>query len=142
MGRSDCSMSAGNPPPSRRTVRPASDTRRKTAAGPAASQARRCSTRHAHDRQMSPLSRQTPPLRVVHLPGEAKASKELWSCPANAPIRPIVAITQLPDLGLRILKQKPLSVAPGVVEAASQHIGTLTARIRLVNQQLKAAHRK
>jgi transposase len=43
---------------------------------------------------------------------------------------------------LRILKQKPLSVAPGVVEAASQHIGTLTARIRLVNQQLKAAHRK
>ena len=43
---------------------------------------------------------------------------------------------------LRILKQKPLSVAPGVVEAASQHIHTLTARIRLVNQQLKAAHRK
>src|SRR5262249_31764180 len=48
---------------------------------------------------------------------------------------------QVPEV-LRILKQKPLSVAPGVVEAASQHIGTLTARIRLVNQQLKAAHRK
>jgi transposase len=48
---------------------------------------------------------------------------------------------QAPEV-LRILKQKPLSVAPGVVEAASQHIGTLTARIRLVNQQLKAAHRK
>src|SRR6266850_4469803 len=43
---------------------------------------------------------------------------------------------------LRILKQKPLSVAPGVVEAASDHIRTLTVRIRLVNQQLKAAHRK
>src|SRR5438876_5207559 len=43
---------------------------------------------------------------------------------------------------LRILKQKPLSVAPGVVEAASDHIRTLTVRIRLVNQQLKAAHHK
>ena len=43
---------------------------------------------------------------------------------------------------LRILKQKPLSVAPGVVEAASDHIRTLAVRIRLVNQQLKAAHRK
>src|SRR6266850_8213441 len=39
---------------------------------------------------------------------------------------------------LRILKQKPLSVAPGVVEAASDHIRTLIVRIRLVNQQLKA----
>src|SRR5215831_13718421 len=48
---------------------------------------------------------------------------------------------QAPEV-LRILKQRPLSVAPGVVEAASQHIHTLTARIRLVNQQLKAAHRK
>jgi hypothetical protein len=38
----------------------------------------------------------------VHLPGEAKASKELCSCPANAPIRPILAITQLPDLGLKV----------------------------------------
>jgi transposase len=43
---------------------------------------------------------------------------------------------------LRILKQKPLSVAPGVVEAATAHIRTVTARIRLVNQQLGAAHRK
>jgi transposase len=40
------------------------------------------------------------------------------------------------------LKQKPLSVAPGVVETATAHIRTLTARIRLVNHQLKAAHRK
>ena len=43
---------------------------------------------------------------------------------------------------LRILKQKPLSVAPGVVEAATAHIRTLSVRIRLVNQQLKTAHRK
>src|SRR5713101_3891436 len=35
-----------------------------------------------------------------------------------------------------------LRIAPGVVEAASDHIRTLTVRIRLVNQQLKAAHRK
>jgi hypothetical protein len=37
---------------------------------------------------------------VVHPPGEVKASKVLCSSPSNAPIRPIVAITQLPDLGL------------------------------------------
>jgi transposase len=43
---------------------------------------------------------------------------------------------------LQVLKQKPLSVAPGVVAAASAHIRTLTPRIRLVNQQLRAAHRK
>jgi hypothetical protein len=33
-------------------------------------------------------------------------------------------------------------VAPGVVEAASDHVRMLIVRIRLVNQQLKAAHRK
>src|SRR4051812_40801738 len=93
-------MSAGNPPPSRRTDRPASDTRRRRATGPAASPARRCPTRHAHDRQMSPPSRKTPLPMVVHPSGEVKASKALSSCPPNAPIRPIVAITQLPDLGL------------------------------------------
>jgi transposase len=43
---------------------------------------------------------------------------------------------------LQVLKQKPLSVAPGVAAAASAHIRTLTARIRLVNQQLRAAHSK
>src|SRR6202008_3146957 len=93
-------MSAGNPPPSRRTVRPVSDTRRRTAAGPAALQARRCPTRHAHDRQRSPPSRRTLLPMVVHPPGEATTPKELGSCLANAPIRPILTITQLPDLGL------------------------------------------
>jgi|SRR5271166_223402 len=48
---------------------------------------------------------------------------------------------QAPEV-LRILRQKPLSVAPGVVEAATAHIRTVAARTRLVNQQLKAAHRK
>jgi transposase len=48
---------------------------------------------------------------------------------------------QAPEI-LQVLRAKPLSVAPGVVEAASAHIHTLTARIKLVNQQLKAAHRK
>jgi transposase len=48
---------------------------------------------------------------------------------------------QAPEV-LRILKQKPLSVAPGVVEEATAHIRTLTARTRLVNQQLRAAHRR
>src|SRR5438128_4084026 len=48
---------------------------------------------------------------------------------------------QAPEV-LRILRQKPLSVAPGVAAAASAHIAVVAARIRLVNQQLKAAHRK
>jgi transposase len=42
----------------------------------------------------------------------------------------------------RILRQKPLSVALGVAEAASAHIRTVIARIKLVNQQLKAARRR
>jgi transposase len=43
---------------------------------------------------------------------------------------------------LRILRQKPLWVAPGTVEAASAHIRTVADRIRLVNQQIKEAHQK
>ena len=48
---------------------------------------------------------------------------------------------QAPEV-LRILRQKPLSVAPGVAAAASAHIEVVAARIRLVNRQLKAAYRK
>src|SRR5439155_20731878 len=48
---------------------------------------------------------------------------------------------QAPEV-LRILRQKPLSVAPGVAAAATAHIAVVAARIRLVNRQLKAAHRK
>ena len=43
---------------------------------------------------------------------------------------------------LRILRQKPLTVAAGATEAATAHIRAVAARIRLVNQQLKTAHRK
>ena len=43
---------------------------------------------------------------------------------------------------LRVLRQKPLSVAPGVVGAATAHIDVVAARIGLVDRQLKAAHRK
>ena len=43
---------------------------------------------------------------------------------------------------LRILRQTPLAVAPGTVEAASAHIDTVAIRLRLVNQQIKQAHRK
>jgi transposase len=43
---------------------------------------------------------------------------------------------------LGILRQKPLTVAPGTVEAATAHIRIIAARIRLVNQQIKQANRK
>ncbi len=43
---------------------------------------------------------------------------------------------------LRILRQPPLVVAPGTTEAASAHIRTLAARLRLVNQQIKETERR
>jgi transposase len=43
---------------------------------------------------------------------------------------------------LRILRQKPLWVAPGTAEAARAHIRTVAARLRLINQQVKEAHRQ
>jgi transposase len=42
---------------------------------------------------------------------------------------------------LDVLRQKPLTVAPGATEAASGHIRLLLPRIRLVNDQIKAVHR-
>ena len=42
---------------------------------------------------------------------------------------------------LQTLRQKPLFVAPGTTEAACAHIRTVAARLRLVNQQIKQAHR-
>jgi transposase len=41
---------------------------------------------------------------------------------------------------LRILRQKPLWVAPGTTDAACAHIRTLVERLRLINQQIKEAH--
>jgi transposase len=41
---------------------------------------------------------------------------------------------------LDVLRKPPVKVAAGTAEAASAHIATLIARIRLVNRQLKQAH--
>jgi transposase len=43
---------------------------------------------------------------------------------------------------LAVLRKPPVQVAAGTAEAASAHIATLIARIRLVNGQLKQAHRQ
>jgi transposase len=43
---------------------------------------------------------------------------------------------------LAVLRKQPVQVASGTAEAASAHIITLIARIRLVNGQLKEAHRQ
>jgi len=41
-----------------------------------------------------------------------------------------------------VLKEPPLQVAAGTAEAATAHLTTLVARLRLVNRQLKEAHRR
>jgi transposase len=46
------------------------------------------------------------------------------------------------DAALRLLRQTPLSVAGGTLEAATAHIRTVAARLKLVNQQMKEAHRQ
>jgi len=43
---------------------------------------------------------------------------------------------------LNVLRRPPVQVAAGTTEAASAHVATLIARIRLVNQQLVEAHRR
>ena len=43
---------------------------------------------------------------------------------------------------LEILRQQPVTVADGTIAAASAHIATLVARIRLLNQQITEAHRR
>jgi transposase len=43
---------------------------------------------------------------------------------------------------LDVLRKPPVRVAAGTTEAASAHVTTLIARIRLVNQKLKEAHRQ
>jgi transposase len=40
------------------------------------------------------------------------------------------------------LRQKPLTVAAGTTEAAVAHIGTVVQRLKLVNRQIKQAHRR
>ena len=48
----------------------------------------------------------------------------------------------MPTEVLRILRQKSLVVAGGTVEAATAHITAVAARLKLVNQQIKQAHRQ
>jgi len=44
------------------------------------------------------------------------------------------------DRVLEILRQRPLAVATGTVEAARAHCATLIARLRLINRQIADAH--
>jgi transposase len=41
---------------------------------------------------------------------------------------------------IELLRSPPVQVAPGTTEAATAHVATLLARIRLVNRQIKQAH--
>jgi transposase len=43
---------------------------------------------------------------------------------------------------LRILRQPALAVAPGTAEAATAHIRALAERLKLVNRQIREAHRR
>jgi transposase len=43
---------------------------------------------------------------------------------------------------LRLLRQKPIAVAPGTAQAASAHIRALAKRLKLVNRQLKEVDRQ
>src|SRR5258707_6102811 len=43
---------------------------------------------------------------------------------------------------LRILRQPALAVAPGTAEAAAAHIRALAERLKLVNRQIREAHRR
>jgi len=43
---------------------------------------------------------------------------------------------------LEVLRQPPVQVAAGTIEAATAHLVTLIARIRLINHQLKVAHQR
>lgn len=43
---------------------------------------------------------------------------------------------------LGVLRQRPVHVAAGTIEAASAHVATLIARVRLVNRQLREAHQR
>jgi transposase len=52
-------------------------------------------------------------------------------------IRRLTAAEALP-----VLRKPPVTVAPGTIEAGSAHIRVLTERLRLVNRQLKDAHRQ
>ena len=43
---------------------------------------------------------------------------------------------------LSVLRRSPLAVAPGTAEAATAHIGSFVARLRLINQQVKETEQR
>jgi len=46
------------------------------------------------------------------------------------------------DEALAALRQRPVQVAPGTTEAATAHIRALSVRLKVVNRQVKEAHRQ
>ncbi len=46
------------------------------------------------------------------------------------------------DQAVSTLRQKPVQVAPGTTEAATAHIRALAVRLKVVNRQIKEAHRQ
>jgi transposase len=46
------------------------------------------------------------------------------------------------NAAIPILRQKPIQVAPGTTEAATAHIRTIAVRLKVVNRQIKEAHRQ
>jgi transposase len=65
---------------------------------------------------------------------------------AESSVARILAAHRIRRIGaaevLRLLKEKPVTVAAGTTEAASAHIRTLANRLKLVNRQLKAVDRQ
>ena len=46
------------------------------------------------------------------------------------------------DEAIHTLRQKPVQAAPGTTEAATAHISMISVRLKVVNRQIKDAHRK
>ena len=46
------------------------------------------------------------------------------------------------ETAISVLREKPIQVAPGTTEAATAHIRTLAVRLKVVNRQIKDAHRQ
>ncbi len=46
------------------------------------------------------------------------------------------------DKAIPILRQKPIQVGPGTTEAATAHIRAIAVRLKVVNRQIKEAHRQ
>lgn len=60
---------------------------------------------------------------------------------SNASLRPTASVESQPPRGCGSLRQQLLTVAAGTAEAASAHIRAVAGRLKLVNRQIKEAHR-